>query len=232
MAPPAISPTGNWIGTLLFVLLAAGAITLFATRARELVALLVKARPENRTDHMADRIGQFFLVVLGQSGVLRDPIPGIAHFLTFWGFLIIQLGLLNLMLGVFNLSLPVIGDSHVFAAILDIFIILVTLALLFFAYRRAFFVLSNSRAFCTGRGMATLSLALFLRCSSPWHSLRALSTQQATARPGRSSAYGSIQSSVDWELLPTPSCSASSSGSMSSSCSLSCAIYHAQSTCI
>ncbi len=83
MAPPAISPTGNWFGTLLFVLLAAGAIALFATRARELVALLVKARPENRIDHMADRIGQFFLVVLGQSGVLRDPIPGIAHFLTF-----------------------------------------------------------------------------------------------------------------------------------------------------
>ncbi len=42
------------------------------------------------------------------------------------------------MLGVFNLSLPVIGESHVFAAILDIFIILVALALLFFAYRRAF----------------------------------------------------------------------------------------------
>src|ERR1700694_1710840 len=138
MAPPAISPTGNWIGTLLFVLLALGAVILFATRARELIVLLVKARPENRTDHMADRIGQFFLVVLGQSGVLRDPIPGTAHFLTFWGFIIIQLGLLNLMLGAFSLSLPVIGDSHVFAAILDIFILLVTLALLFFAYRRAF----------------------------------------------------------------------------------------------
>ncbi len=59
MAPPAISPTANWIGTLLFVLLALGAITLFATRARELIVLLVKARPENRTDHLGDRIGQF-----------------------------------------------------------------------------------------------------------------------------------------------------------------------------
>ena len=150
MAPPAISPTGNWIGTLLFVLLAVGAITLFATRARELIALLVKARPENRTDHMAERIGQFFLVVLGQSGVLRDPIPGIAHFFTFWGFIIIQLGLLNLMLGVFNLSLPLIGDSHIFAAILDIFILLVTLALLFFAYRRAFLRPQQLKSFLHG----------------------------------------------------------------------------------
>src|SRR6476619_6973645 len=99
MAPPAISPTGNWIGTLLFVLLALVADILFATRAGELITLLIKARPENRTDHIGGRIGQFFLVVLGQSGVLRDPIPGIAHFFTFWGFIIIQLGLLNLMLG-------------------------------------------------------------------------------------------------------------------------------------
>jgi nitrogen fixation/metabolism regulation signal transduction histidine kinase len=89
MAPPAISPTGNWIGTLLFVLLALVAIILFAIRAGELIALLVKARRENRTDHIEDRIGKFFLVVLGQSGVLRDPIPGIAHFFTFWGFIVV-----------------------------------------------------------------------------------------------------------------------------------------------
>jgi Fe-S oxidoreductase len=150
MAPPAISPTGNWIGTLLFVLLALVAVILFATRAGELITLLIKARPENRTDHIGGRIGQFFLVVLGQSGVLRDPIPGIAHFFTFWGFIIIQLGLLNLMLGAFNLSLPLIGDSRVFAAILDVFIILVTIALLFFAYRRAVIRPQQLRSFLHG----------------------------------------------------------------------------------
>src|SRR5712692_7144780 len=79
MAPP--SPTGNWIGILLFVLIAVAGITLFGVRAGEFITLLVKARRENRTDHIDDRIGSFFLVVLGQSGVLRDPIPGIAHFL-------------------------------------------------------------------------------------------------------------------------------------------------------
>src|SRR5690348_18390034 len=102
------SPTGNWFGIVLFLLIAITGIILFAIRAGELIALLVKARRENRTDHIEDRIGKFFLVVLGQSGVLRDPIPGIAHFFTFWGFIIIQLGLLNLMLGAFNLSLPLI----------------------------------------------------------------------------------------------------------------------------
>ena len=101
-----------------------------------MVTLLAKARPENRTDHIDDRIGEFFQVVLGQSGVLRDPIPGIAHFFTFWGFIVIQFGLLNLILGAFNGTLPLIGDNRVFAIILDVLVILVLFALIVFAIRR------------------------------------------------------------------------------------------------
>src|SRR5260221_4630281 len=136
MTPPVISPTGNWIGTALFVLLFIAALVLFGIRVGELITLLAKARREDRTDHIDDRIGQFFLVVLGQSGVLRDPIPGIAHFFTFWGFIIIQFGLLNLMLRGLNASLPFFGDNHGFAATLDVFIILAAIALLVFAFRR------------------------------------------------------------------------------------------------
>jgi Fe-S oxidoreductase len=134
MAPP--SPTGNWIGILIFVLIAVVGLALFGVRVGELIALLVKARREDRTDHIDDRIGSFFLVVLGQSGVLRDPIPGIAHFFTFWGFIIIQFGLLSLMLRAFNVSLPFFGDNHGFAVTLDLFIIFVAVALLVFAFRR------------------------------------------------------------------------------------------------
>ncbi len=136
MTPPVISPTGNWIGTTLFVLLFVAALVLFGIRVGELITLLVKARREDRTDHIDDRIGEFFLVVLGQSGVLRDPIPGIAHFFTFWGFIIIQFGLLNLMLGAFNGSLPLLGDNHTFAAVLDAFVVFVLIALIIFAIRR------------------------------------------------------------------------------------------------
>jgi Fe-S oxidoreductase len=130
------SPTGNWFGILLFLLIAIAGVTFFGIRTGELIALLVKARREDRTDHIEDRIGQFFLVVLGQSGVLRDPIPGIAHFFTFWGFIIISLGLLNLMLQGFGVTLPILGDSHVFATLVDLFIIFVTIALCIFAFRR------------------------------------------------------------------------------------------------
>ncbi len=131
------SPTGGLFWTLIFVLFSLTAITLVAIRVGELVTLLAKARRTDRTDHLDDRIGEFFLIVLGQGGVLRDPIPGIAHFFTFWGFIIIQFGLLNLMLGAFGISLPLIGHSVVFANLVDTFIILAMLALIYFAFRRA-----------------------------------------------------------------------------------------------
>ena len=136
MTPPVISPTGGWFGTTLFVLVFLAALFLFGIRAGKLITLLAKARREDRTDHIDDRFGEFFLVVLGQSGVLRDPIPGIAHFFTFWGFIIIQFGLLNLMLGAFNGSLPLLGDNPVFASVLDAFVIFVLIALIVFAFRR------------------------------------------------------------------------------------------------
>lgn len=136
MTPPLISPTGGWIGTTIFVLVFIGALILFGLRAGKLITLLVKARSEDRTDHLDDRIGAFFKVVLGQSGVLRDPIPGIAHFFTFWGFIIIQFGLLNLIFGAFNGSLPLIGENRTFATILDAFVVLVAIALIVFAIRR------------------------------------------------------------------------------------------------
>src|SRR5205823_2262372 len=109
---------------------------LFGIRTGQLITLLAKARPEDRTDHIDDRIGDFLLGVLGQKGVLRDPIPGIAHFFTFWGFIIVQFGLLNLILGAFNGSLPLLGENHTFAIVLDAFVVFVLIALLLFAFRR------------------------------------------------------------------------------------------------
>ena len=96
MGNPAIWPSGDVhrLGHLRGVLI--GAWIVFALRIRKLVRLMRLGRPENRFDHLGDRIKYFTLMVLGQRGVLRDPLPGIAHFFTFWGFIIIQLDALNL----------------------------------------------------------------------------------------------------------------------------------------
>ncbi len=70
MSPPVISPTGSWIVTAIFVIIFLTALVLFGLRVGKLITLLVKARREDRTDHIDDRIGEVFLVVLGQSQVL------------------------------------------------------------------------------------------------------------------------------------------------------------------
>ncbi len=162
MTPPVISPTGGWIGTAIFVLVFIGALIIFGIRAGRLIALLAKARREDRTDHIDDRIGEFFLTVLGQSGVLRDPIPGIAHFFTFWGFIIIQFGLLNLMLGAFDASLPLLGGSRAFSIVLDIFVILVAFALIVFAFRRGVVRPGQLRSFLHGPWDGFIILGLIL----------------------------------------------------------------------
>jgi Fe-S oxidoreductase/nitrate reductase gamma subunit len=159
---PIVSPTGNWIGTLLFVLLLVVGIGIFAVRAGELVMLLIRGRREDRTDHLDDRIGAFFKVVLGQSGVLRDPIPGIAHFFTFWGFIIIQIGLLDLMVRAFGFEIPFIGGNPGFVATLDVFIILVAVALIVFTIRRAFFHPKQLQSFRHGPWDGYIILLLIL----------------------------------------------------------------------
>ncbi len=134
--PPAVLPTGNIFGAVVFAVVLVGAWTLFALRIRHLIRLLRLGRPENRLDHLPERIGFFLRGVLGQSGVLRNPIPGLAHFFTFWGFIVIQLGALNLWANGLGFSLPIIATPQ-YGVFLDIFLVLVTVALLVFAYRRA-----------------------------------------------------------------------------------------------
>jgi Fe-S oxidoreductase len=133
--PPTIQPTGGLFGALLFGVILVGAWTAFGLRIRHLVQLLQLGQPENRLDHLPERIGFFLKGVLGQSGVLRNPIPGVAHFFTFWGFIVLQLDALNLWANGFNFSLPIVS-SRAYAVILDAFLVFVTIALLVFAYRR------------------------------------------------------------------------------------------------
>jgi Fe-S oxidoreductase len=135
MFPATFWPAGGLIGAFLFGLILFAAWALFASRIGELVRMLRLGRPENRTDHLGERVKHFTLMVLGQRGVLRDPLPGIAHFFTFWGFIIIQLDALNLWAMGFNFEIPIIS-SPAFAVVLDFFLVAAFISLLIFAFRR------------------------------------------------------------------------------------------------
>ncbi len=135
MFPATFWPAGGLIGAFIFGLILFAAWALFASRISELVRMLRLGRPESRTDHFGERVKHFTLMVLGQRGVLRDPLPGIAHFFTFWGFIIIQFDALNLWAMGFNFEIPII-NSRAFAVILDFFLVAAFISLLIFAYRR------------------------------------------------------------------------------------------------
>ncbi|HEX9056682.1 MAG TPA: (Fe-S)-binding protein [Ktedonobacterales bacterium] len=135
MVHPVVAPTGGLVAGIIFAIVLVAAWGTFAWRVRRLVGALVSGRPENRFDHLGERIQYFVLMVLGQRGVLRDPLPGIAHFFTFWGFIILQLDALELWANGFNVVLPVL-DSRPFTVAVDIMLALVVLGLIEFAIRR------------------------------------------------------------------------------------------------
>jgi Fe-S oxidoreductase len=138
MVHPVVAPTGGLIGGVIFGIILLGAWLVFAWRVGQLIRTMLRGRPENRFDHLGERIQYFVLMVLGQRGVLRDPLPGIAHFFTFWGFIILQLDALELWANGFNIVLPFVSSTG-FAYAVDIMLGLVLLALIEFAIRRVVF---------------------------------------------------------------------------------------------
>ena len=152
-------PSGGPVGAIIFVIILITAWVVFALRIRTLVGLMLAGRPENRSDHIGDRIKYFALMVLGQRGVLRDPLPGLAHFFTFWGFIIIQLDALNLWAMGVGIKLPIIS-SRPFAVILDFFVVMAFIAMLYFTFRRV--VLRPRQLKSQSHGMADAYVILVL----------------------------------------------------------------------
>lgn len=74
------------IGLLITVI----ALALAGRRAWWLFRLVRSGQPDHsRTDHLPQRIRTQITEVFGQRRLLKWSIPGVAHFLTFWGFVIL-----------------------------------------------------------------------------------------------------------------------------------------------
>ncbi|MGZ4111047.1 MAG: (Fe-S)-binding protein [Tumebacillaceae bacterium] len=124
------------IRILLFLALAgvAGYYSLTAFYKRYQYLMLGAA--EDRTDNSEDRIRGFFRYVIGQGKVLAEP-AGIAHFIIFYGFIVISIGALDFF--VFQLSgghhIPGLG-SKAFTLLHETMNVLVLIALAVAALRR------------------------------------------------------------------------------------------------
>ena len=84
-----------WLNTAAAVLLMAATGVLFWRRIGPLVRSMRRAQPEARLDHPASRVRGVLVFVLGQKRLLRWPFSGVAHLLIFWGFVILNLEILQ-----------------------------------------------------------------------------------------------------------------------------------------
>jgi Fe-S oxidoreductase len=83
---------------LIFVALAAASVCLFWLRFRKVLAIILAARldPGFKLFPLATRLKEFAWEVLFQAKVIRQrPLPGLAHALVFWAFLVFALVTLN-----------------------------------------------------------------------------------------------------------------------------------------
>ncbi len=132
---------------VVFLVLFAAVLAVFALIVRLLYRMLRAAKPEDRFDRWGDRIKAVLIYVGAQARVLAKP-AGVGHFVIFWGFIFITIGTLDHMIGQlipgFGLE-RIVGRSmgSAFIFLQDVFGILVIGALAVAAVRR--FILKPER---------------------------------------------------------------------------------------
>ncbi len=121
------------------VLITLVALALAAWRANRLQQVIRSGQPAvGRTDDKGVRLQNELVEVLGQKKLLKWSPSGPAHFVTFWGFIILGLTIVEGFGALFdpNFHIPIIGTWPVIGFFEDLFGLLVLIALVVFAIIR------------------------------------------------------------------------------------------------
>lgn len=95
---------------ILFVLVSAAAIFLFAKKARQIISNIKMGRPEDLTDQPGRRWRNMMLLALGQKKMFRNPFVALLHLIVYAGFIIINIEVLEIVLD------GILGTHRLFAA--------------------------------------------------------------------------------------------------------------------
>jgi len=91
------------IANILFLLLLAGAVALFARNLGRVVRNIRLGRDQDISDRKAERWGVMARVALGQSKMVVRPVAGLMHILIYVGFVIINIEVLEIIIdGIFG----------------------------------------------------------------------------------------------------------------------------------
>ncbi|WP_460605068.1 (Fe-S)-binding protein [Jatrophihabitans fulvus] len=109
-------------------------------RVAFLVKLVRSGKPApGRMDGFQERLRVQVKEVFGQTRLLKWNAPGIAHFFTFWGFLILGLTIVEAYGALVvsrDFGIPIIGRWRVVGFLEDFFAVAVLLGIVWFAYNR------------------------------------------------------------------------------------------------
>ncbi len=104
-----------------------------------LFGLITSGKPApGRTDNVGRRIWAELSEVIGQRKLLKKTVPGIAHALTFWGFLILLATIIEAFGALFSstFAIPLIGHDSWLGFLEDLFCVLILISLMVFAILR------------------------------------------------------------------------------------------------
>src|ERR1700744_1382669 len=91
------------IGQLIFIVILAAAIYLFAKNAGKIRRNILLGRDVDRSDRSSERWATMARVALGQSKMTKRPLAAVMHFFIYVGFVIINLEVLEIMIdGIFG----------------------------------------------------------------------------------------------------------------------------------
>ncbi|MCA1703435.1 MAG: Fe-S oxidoreductase, partial [Actinobacteria bacterium] len=116
-------------------------VTLFfaGRRAWWLYALISSGQPApGRAENMGQRLRAQLVEVFGQRRLLKWTVPGLAHFFTFWGFVILITAYVEAYGALFdeNFAIPLIGHWPVLGFGQDVIALAVLVSIIAFALIR------------------------------------------------------------------------------------------------
>ena len=126
---------------VLFILLSAVAIWLFAKKVKEIRRNILLGRDETINDNKGQRWKNVLLLAFGQKKMFRNPLVAVLHFFVYAGFVIINIEILEIVLdgilGKHRMFAPAIGNLYqVLIGCFEILAVLVLLGCVIFLIRR------------------------------------------------------------------------------------------------
>jgi ferredoxin len=128
------------IASIVFIILLSAGVALFTLNVRKVIRNIRLGKELDRTDRPAERMGIMARVALGQSKMVRRPIPAILHIFVYVGFVIINIEVIEMFVdGIFGTHrfLSISGNLYSgLIACLEVLGFLVTFGCVVFLIRR------------------------------------------------------------------------------------------------